>query len=110
MRPIYGGIKQLVQAFNPHDNVSFKHVVLVEFPRKGIYSMGFMTSEMPAELTPDQATTYYNIFVPTTPNPTSGFFLVAAKENVHIVNISRQEAMALIISGGTIQPERFTQK
>jgi uncharacterized membrane protein len=108
VRPIYAGIKQLVQAFNPHDNGSFKHVVLIEFPRQGIYSIGFMTSEAPTELSPDTRTIYYNVFIPTTPNPTAGFFLIIPKENVQITNLSRQEAMALIISGGIIQPERFT--
>lgn len=110
VRPIYAGIKQLVQAFNPHDNGSFKHVVLIEFPRQGIYSIGFMTSEAPTDLSPDTKTTYYNVFIPTTPNPTAGFFLIIPKENVQITTLSRQEAMALIISGGIIQPERFTQK
>ena len=110
VRPIYAGIKQLVQAFNPHDNGSFKHVVLIEFPRQGAYSIGFMTSDTPLELSPDDKTSYYNVFIPTTPNPTAGFFLILPKENVKITNLSRQEAMALIISGGIIQPERFTQK
>lgn len=54
IRPIYIGIKQLVQAFNPHDQQSFKHVVLIEFPRPGIYSIGFMTSEVNTEISPIQ--------------------------------------------------------
>lgn len=107
VRPIYAGTKQLVQAFNPHDNGSFKHVVLTEFPRAGVYSIGFMTSEAPKELSPDTHKTYYNVFIPTTPNPTAGFFMIIPKEQVQITTLSRQEAMALIISGGIIQPERF---
>jgi len=110
VRPIYVGIKQLVQAFNPHDHQSFKHVVLIEFPRPGIYSIGFMTSEVNTEISPDSSNQYYNVFVPTTPNPTTGFFFMVAKECIRIINISRQEAMALIISGGIIQPERFNQE
>ena len=109
VRPLYAGIKQLVQAFNPHDSVSFKHVVLIEFPRKGIYSIGFMTSEAPLELSPNKQIMYYNVFLPTTPNPTAGFFLIVPKEEVQITTLSRQEAMALIISGGMIQPDRFNQ-
>lgn len=108
IRPIYAGIKQLVQAFNPDDNQSFKQVVLIEFPREGTYSIGFMTSEAPIELSPNKNVRYYNVFIPTTPNPTAGFFLIVPKENVRITNLTRQEAMALIISGGIIQPERFT--
>lgn len=110
IRPIYSGIKQLVSAFNPHDNQSFKHVVLIEFPREGTYSIGFMTSEAPLELSPNKNAIYYNVFIPTTPNPTAGFFLIVPKENVQITNLTRQEAMALIISGGIIQPDRFTLK
>lgn len=108
IRPIYSGIKQLVQAFNPHDNQSFKQVVLIEFPRAGTYSIGFMTSEAPVELSPHKNEVYYNVFIPTTPNPTAGFFLIVPKENVQITSLTRQEAMALIISGGIIQPGRFT--
>ena len=110
VRPIYAGIKQLVHAFNPQDKISFKQVVLVEFPRKGIYSLGFLTSQLPSDLLKDGDHTYFSVFVPTTPNPTTGFFLVVAPEHFTLVNLSRQEAMALIISGGIIQPERFTQK
>lgn len=108
VRPIYSGIKQLVQAFNPHD-VSFKKVVIIEFPRPGIYSIGFLTGEINSELAPDKATTYYSVFVPTTPNPTTGYYFMVSQEFVRVINISRQEAMALIISGGIIQPERFEQ-
>jgi uncharacterized membrane protein len=107
VRPIYAAIKQLVQAFNPHDKESIKHVVLIEFPRKGMYTIGFMTSEISHALIPDPQTIYYNIFVPATPNPTSGFYFIVAKEQVTIINLSRQEAMALIMSGGIIQPDRF---
>jgi uncharacterized membrane protein len=109
VRPIYSGIKQLVQAFNPHD-VSFKKVVIIEFPRPGIYSIGFLTGEIVSELAPDSTTKYFSVFVPTTPNPTTGFYFMVAEEKVRVVNISRQEAMALIISGGIIQPERFGEQ
>jgi len=110
VRPIYAGIKQLVDAFNPHDKDSIKHVVLIEFPRKGMYTIGFMTSEISPQLSPDAQTTFYNVFVPATPNPTSGFYFMVEKESVRIINLSRQEAMALIMSGGIIQPERFGDK
>jgi uncharacterized membrane protein len=110
VRPIYAAIKQLVGAFNPHDKESIKHVVLIEFPNKGTYTIGFMTSEITTALSPDPQTIYYNVFVPATPNPTSGFYFMVAKEHVIIISLSRQEAMALIMSGGIIQPERFNEK
>ncbi len=110
VHPVYKAVKQLVQAFNPHNDQSFKHVVLIEFPRKDIYSIGFMTSEVPAQLSPNKNHTYYNIFLPTTPNPTAGFFLMVDKNNVQITNLSRQEAMALIMSGGIILPDHLSEK
>ncbi len=110
VRPVYSGIKQLVSAFNPQDTVSFKEVVLVEFPRTGIYSLGFVTSELSPEFSPDTDKEFLNIFIPTTPNPTTGFFIMAQKKDVHVIHISRQEAMAMIISGGIIQPDRLINK
>lgn len=104
VRPIYSGIKQLVQALNPDDQSSFKQVVLIEFPKKGVYTVGFVTSEFATHLSPNQTDAYYTVFVPTTPNPTSGFFLVVNKYDAQILSMSRQEAMTMIISGGTIQP------
>jgi len=107
IRPVYSGIKQLVHAFNPQDTVSFKEVVLVEFPRAGIYSLGFVTSELSTEISPEKDKEFLNIFIPTTPNPTTGYFIMAQKKDVHIIQISRQEAMAMIISGGIIQPDHL---
>lgn len=104
VRPIYNGIKQLVQALNPDDQSNFKQVVLVEFPKKGVYTVGFVTSEFSTHLSPNHLETYFTVFVPTTPNPTSGFFLIVNKNDVQQLNMSRQEAMTMIISGGTIQP------
>jgi len=108
IRPIYTGIKQLIQAFSLQDKITFKKVVYVEFPRAGIHSIGFLTSELPAEIAPHKNQKYYNVFIPTTPNPTSGFFVIAPESAIEIIDLTRQEAMAMIISGGIIQPERFT--
>jgi len=106
--PIYSGMKQLVHAFKPDDKLSFKQVVLVEFPRKGMYSVGFLTSIAPASLINNNNQVYVNIFVPTTPNPTTGYFIMVAKEEVIETELTRQEAMALIISGGIIQPQKLS--
>src|SRR5581483_1390725 len=104
IRPVYTGIKQLVQAFSPQDTLSFKKVVLIEFPRKGAYSIGLVTSQAPQELVPGSSQEFVCVFVPTTPNPTTGFFMLVAADEVKVVDLTRQEAMALIISGGIIQP------
>lgn len=107
VRPVYLGVKQLVQAFSPNDTNSFQRVVLIEFPRKGVYSLGFQTSELVQELTPGDNDAFYSIFIPTTPNPTTGYFVMIRKEEVLSVDLTTQEAMALIISGGIVQPQRF---
>lgn len=106
IRPVYNGIKQLVHALNFKDEASFKKVVLVEFPRKGMYSLGFITSEMSPTLLPINKDRYYNVFIPTTPNPTSGFFIIVPEGDIEVIDITRQEAMTMIISGGIIQPKR----
>ncbi len=107
VRPVYLGIKQLVQAFGVQDKRSFKKVVLIEFPRKNMYSLGFLTSKMSQQLTPNVDEKYFSIFIPTTPNPTSGYFIMLPEKDIMVVDLSHQEAMALIISGGIIQPDRF---
>lgn len=106
IRPIYKGIKQLVDALTLQDKITFKHVVSVEFPRDGVYSIGFLTSELSPEFSPDKRTKFVNVFIPTTPNPTSGFLVLVPETKIHIMDITRQDAMAMIISGGIIQPER----
>lgn len=110
IRPVYSGIKQLVHAFSVQDKVTFKKVVLVQFPRQGIYSLGFLTSELPHSIAPEQSKKFFNIFIPTTPNPTSGYFVIISEQNFTTIDLTRQEAMAMIISGGIIQPERLVQK
>ena len=102
---VYSGIKQLVNAFSSQDKASFSTVVMVEFPRHGIYSIGFLANELESSLTPDSEHKYFSIFIPTTPNPTSGFLIVAQEKDIKPLNISRQDAMAMIISGGIIQPQ-----
>lgn len=104
---IYFGAKQLVEAFSGQNKTSFKDVVYVQFPRPGIYSIGFLTSQVPAEIAPETNKKFYNIYIPTTPNPTTGFFIVLPEDQFHHANLTRQEAITLIISGGILQPERY---
>jgi len=105
IRPVYSGIKKLVDAFSFQDKGSFTNVVIVEFPRPGVYSVGFLASEFDSSLSPDATIKYFSVFIPTTPNPTTGFLIILPEEQIKKINISRQEAMTMIISGGIIQPE-----
>ncbi len=105
LRQIYFGIKQLVNALNPNDQITFKHVVNVPFGATGTYALGFLTNYISPELAPNKDTRYVSVFVPTTPNPTTGFYLVVPESDCRILHITRQEAMTVIISGGILQPE-----
>lgn len=110
LRPIYFGVKQIVHAFTSVDTPLFQQVVFVEFPRPGIYSIGFLTSELPPELAPETKRQFYSIYIPTTPNPATGYYICVPQGTFIKVDLTRQEAMALIISGGIIQPDRFSKK
>jgi len=107
VRPIYTGIKQLVKAFSTQDKLSFKKVVLIEFPRPGMYSIGFLTSAVAKQIPPNNDETYFSIFVPSTPTPITGYLVMVPEKDIKILDLSHQEAMALIISGGIVQPDRF---
>ncbi len=107
LKQVYGGTKQLVQAFNIQDELAFKKIVMVPFPTPSSFCIGFLTSEFPPQVVNFSTERFFNIFIPTTPNPTSGFLIQVAEKDIIVINLTRQEAMSLIISGGIIQPERF---
>lgn len=107
LRSVYSGIKQLVHALTQQDQLSFNKVVLVEFPTPGTYSIGFLTGEFLSVIPDKEYIMHYNVFIPTTPNPTTGFFVIVPKEKFSEIDLTRQEAMAIIISGGIIKPDRF---
>ncbi len=107
---LYFGIKQMVRAFTAQDQLTFQQVVIMEFPRMGVYSIGFLTGQSAVHIHGQTNQNYFNVFIPTTPNPTSGFLVIAKEGDFTIVELTRQEAMSLIISGGIIRPERFDKK
>lgn len=107
IKPVYASIKQLVKTFDSKEQGTFKKVVLVEFPHKGSYSIGFLTGQLLPDLAPNKEQIFFNIFVPATPNPTSGFYIIVPEKDVTIIDLNRQEAMTLILSAGIILPERF---
>ncbi len=106
LRSVYFGIKQLIMAFTQQEEESFQKIVLIEFPRKGVYSIGFITCLVPPNLIPSEKT-YYSAYLPTTPNPTTGYYIMVPKDECIVINITKQEAMSLIMSGGIIQPKHF---
>jgi uncharacterized membrane protein len=105
VRRIYSGTKQVVVAFANADADSFKKVVLVEFPRKGIHAIGFVTGEARGEVQQHTNGTYINVFVPTTPNPTSGFLVFAPPEEVQEIAMSIEDGVKYVISGGIVDSQ-----
>ena len=105
LNKIYGAIKQVNDAFSPSNKTSFRTVVLIEFPRAGIYSIGFITSEQQDEIQARTGEKLVCIFVPTTPNPTSGFLLLVPEDKVTKLEMSVADGIKYIISLGSIMPE-----
>ena len=101
---IYRSVKQIVQSFNQQKKAVFQEVVLLEYPRKKCYVLGFLTSTAMGE-TQDATTEHIvNVFVPTTPNPTSGFLLMLPEDDITRLDMSIADGMKLIISGGAVVP------
>ena len=103
LRTIYSAILQMTETFTKTDN-NKKNVVLVEYPRKGTWAVGFATKENSGEITNKLNKKLINVFVPTTPNPTSGFLLMFPKEEVVYLDLSFEEASKFIVSAGTSNP------
>ena len=105
LNKIYGTIKQVNEAFSTGGKTSFKTVVLVEFPKEGTYSIGFITSEQHAEVQTKTKEKVVCVFVPTTPNPTSGFLILVPEEKVTKLEMSVADGIKYIISLGSISPD-----
>jgi uncharacterized membrane protein len=105
---IYFGVKRLAEALTAQGGRAVEQVVLVPFPAPGTYSIGFMTSEETPLWAPGLTGQFVGVFVPHTPNPTTGFYILVPREQCILLPISRQEAMTLVISGGLMNPQRFT--
>ena len=104
LRTIYSAIGQMTETFTKTDKGK-KNVVLVEYPRKGSWAVGFATKENSGEISVKTNKKLINVFVPTTPNPTSGFLLMFPKEDVIYLDLSFEEASKFIVSAGTSNPD-----
>jgi uncharacterized membrane protein len=102
---IYSVIKQVNEAFTSSKKNSFKTVVLVEFPRPGIYSLGFITAEQHAEVQARTQEHVVCVFIPTTPNPTSGFLILVPEDKVTKLDMSVPDGLKYIVSLGSIAPD-----
>ena len=100
LRTIYSAITQMTETFTKTDN-NKKNVVLVEYPRKGSWAVGFATKDNEGEISRKTNKKLVNVFIPTTPNPTSGFLLMFPKEEIIYLDLTFEEASRFIVSAGT---------
>jgi uncharacterized membrane protein len=105
VRNLYAGIKQVLEAVLAADGKSFRKVLLVEYPRKGVWSLAFMTSSDLGEVQAKTAGDVVSVFIPTTPNPTSGFVLMVQRSEVIEMDMTVEEGLKMIISMGVVVPK-----
>ena len=110
IRTIYVAIKQLGETIFIKKEKDFKRVVLIEYPRKGVFTLAFTTGRGEGEIQEKTKKRVLNIFVPTTPNPTSGFYLLVPEDEIKFLDMGVEDAFKLIISGGMATPERNKNK
>ena len=104
VRNVYNTVKQIRDTFVQQEKAVFQRSVLIEYPRKGVWALGFLTGQGKGEIQHRTESDLLNVFIPTTPNPTSGFLLMVPREEVRDLDMSIPDAMKLIISGGAVVP------
>ncbi|MDD5223614.1 MAG: DUF502 domain-containing protein [bacterium] len=109
IRSIYGSVRQLLESLFLQTGRHFQRVVLIEFPRSGMYSIAFITGETKQEILDKTGKKLVNLFYPTTPNPTSGFFIMLPEEEITELDMSVEDAFKLIISGGILSEDTVSK-
>jgi uncharacterized membrane protein len=111
VRSVYSAIKDLVNAFNiGGKSKTFRQVVMVEFPRKGLYCIGFVTNEVSFITSKKKRIEFVNVYVPNPPNPTSGFLSLVPKGEAIPLDLSIEDGLKLVLSGGIVVPGRLTAR
>ena len=108
VRTVYGAVKNFAEIVLSDSGTSFKKVLLIQYPRPGLYSIAFQTSENPAEVQSHTGETVITVFLPTTPNPTSGFMLFVPKDHAVELDMSVEEALKMVVSLGVVVPKWST--
>lgn len=104
VRNVYSALKQILETVMAHKSSAFREVVLLEYPRRGMWAIGFITGSTQGEvqhLTEDEVV---NIFLPTTPNPTSGFLLFVPRNDLVVLDMTVEEGIKMVVSGGIVTP------
>ncbi|MEQ6342287.1 MAG: DUF502 domain-containing protein [Gammaproteobacteria bacterium] len=105
VRPIYSAVKQLTETVFTSGGQSFRKVLLIEYPRRGLWTLAFQTGTAVGEAQAKTADEVVNVYVPTTPNPTSGFFLMVPRKDVVELEMSVDDGLKMIISMGAVVPK-----
>ena len=107
---IYSVLKQIFETFFSTKTQAFSKVVMLEYPRKGIWILGFVSSELKGEVKDKFDQEMLNIFIPTTPNPTSGFLIFVPKKDTIELDMKVEDGIKFVISGGLVEPETMPRK
>ncbi len=105
VRTLYAGVKQIMEAVLATDAKSFRRVLLVEYPRRGVWSLAFMTTDQLGEVQQKTEPDVIGVFIPTTPNPTSGYVLMVPEHEVVYLDMPVEQGLKMIISMGTVVPD-----
>jgi uncharacterized membrane protein len=101
---VYKTLKQLLETILKDSNDKFRRVILVEYPRRGVWALGFVTGTISRDIQSHMATPMLSIFVPTTPNPTTGWYAIVPEDEVLNLSMSVEDAFKVIVSGGIVSP------
>ena len=104
VRSVYSGLKQITETVLAQGNANFEQACLVEYPRRGIWAIAFISTNAKGEIAERSNTTMISVFLPTTPNPTSGFLLFVPREDVIVLDMTVEDAAKLVISAGLVYP------
>ena len=104
VRGLYGATKQIFETVLAKQSGAFREVALLEYPRKGIWTVGFITGKPPAEIAGQTGDDVVNVFVPTTPNPSSGFLLFVPRSDLVVLDMTAEEGIKMVVSGGIVTP------
>ena len=104
VRSVYGATKQIFETVLAKQSSAFREVALIEYPRRGIWTLAFITGSTGGEVEGRLEQSHYNVFVPTTPNPTGGFLLFVPKSDVRILDMTVEDGLKMILSVGIISP------
>ncbi len=110
IKTVYGSTKQILETVLANQSDAFREAVLLEYPRKGAWSIGFLTGTTSGEVQKVTKDKMINVFVPTTPNPTSGFLLFVPETDVYKLHMTVEEAIKMVVSGGIVTPPDRTPK